>query len=121
MQSQGGMQVGSGGCVDAHVAAAGAWSHGCTCAAATGTWSSDHVGAFLVVLVCAKTVCGHMLRGECQFSDMGAMAYQDWDGGAPESLTPSGEEWLLVGAVHLAPGRLSSWGLREDCGSSLQG
>lgn len=54
--SEGSMHVGSGGHVDVHIAVASTWSWSFICATAMGAWSSEQVGAcVVVVLVDART------------------------------------------------------------------
>lgn len=67
-------QVGSGGCVDAYVAAAGSWSHGCAFAAEIGAGPAC---VWLHVWQCSWVlgpVHGHMLHGGSQFPGVGAVA-----------------------------------------------
>lgn len=107
------MRVGAGGCVDAHTAAAGTWSHGCTFAAGIGAWSIRHMGACVVALVGARTSAWAHASWWVSVPRHEGCGLIETGMGGVALLTPSGEGWLLAapvpgGTVPLAPGRSSS-------------
>ena len=73
---EGGMRVGSGGNVDVQTTVASTWSGGCMCVAAVGGRSIEQVGACVVEVVGARTICRHMLHSGCQFSGTGVASLE---------------------------------------------